>query len=263
MIKKAAVMLLLFLSANAFAEYKNSVVLKFGVTPYSQLISDIEYSKVFDVRFPDEKRYNYPNIGTILYVEYYRKLYSGFNLGVGVSQQLYRGGVKHGYPFLHDEELGICFTSFYLSPKLKIYNDLYLNLHFGFNKLWMTETELVQFNRDSIGLYYSLGVSYEYKNFIFEFLYSRNYAKHESDFLEVSDASGNGKIMVMFQKETYETFNFNIGYKFDFNFPDIKREKKEPKNIKAKEKKKSEKELLIEQNELLKKQIELLQQKNN
>jgi hypothetical protein len=234
MIKKLIAILLLFLSVNVFAkEYKNSLVLKFGITPYSQLTSDIEYSEVFDIRLPNEKRYNYPNVGTVLYAEYYRKLSSSFDLGVGISQQLYRAGVKPRYSYTTDEEFQICFTSFYLSPKLKIYRDLYCNLHLGINKLWATETKIEKFDRNYMGLYCALGVGYEYKSFIFEFLYARNYAKHESDFLEAFDFYAGTKTIIMSREETYEIFNFNIGYKFNFNFPDMKPKNKDT-NITAK-----------------------------
>ncbi|MDR3113530.1 MAG: porin family protein [Endomicrobium sp.] len=226
--------LVLLLAQNVYADKKNSLILKFGITPYSELTSNIEYSEVFDIKFPDEKSHNYPNVGTVLYFEYYRNINNVFDLGIGISQQLYRAGMKPRYFYRDNEEFQICFTSFYLSPKLKIYRDLYCNLHFGINKLWATETEANRFDRDYIGLYCALGVGYEYKNFIFEFLYARNYAKHEADFLKVRDYSGIVNTMIISLKETYETFNFNIGYKFNFNFPDIKRadnESKKTKNV--------------------------------
>jgi hypothetical protein len=75
------------------------------------------------------------------------------------------------------------------------------------------------------------------------------------------DGAGTPEDMMIYNHINYQTFNFNIGYKFDFNFPKINRASKEPKNTELKKRKKSEKELLIEQNELLKKQIELLKQK--
>ncbi|MDR2191981.1 MAG: hypothetical protein LBO62_03795 [Endomicrobium sp.] len=214
--------LFLLLAQSIYAQEKNSIVLKFGITPYSQLTTNIEYSKVFDISLHDEKRYNYPNVGTVLYAEYYRKWSSIFNLGIGVSQQLYRAGLKPRYSYKADEEFQICFTSVYLLSTLKIYKDLYSSLHLGFNKLWATETEVKQFDRDYIGLYYAVGFCYEYNNFIFEFLYSVNHSKHESDFLQVRYISGNTKTVIMSQKEKYGTFNFNIGYKFDFNFPKMK-----------------------------------------
>ena len=114
-------------------------------------------------------------------------------------------------------------------------------------------------------------------SFIFEFLYSVNRAKHEVD-SPLFDENMNITALVIPQKETYETFNFNVGYKFAFgsdiqaNTKDAKIKKlKKPAGKMNKKRKKitdrakviDERKLLIEQNELLKKQIELLQQKNN
>ena len=106
----------------------------------------------------------------------------------------------------------------------------------------------------NIGMHYGLGVGYTYKNLIFEFLYLSDNAIHKDKVKYIEGVK-------IYNYINYQTFNFNVGYRFDFNFPEIERKQeiKQPKVKEEKKVKKSEKELLIEQNELLKKQIELLQ----
>jgi hypothetical protein len=196
--KTLFLILFLFLAQNIYANEKNSIVFKTGITPYSNLNFEGE---AFGIKNENSLDYN---TGFVFYLEYYRKINNILDIGIGISQQLYREPRDD-----NAKDLGtVCFTSFYLSPKLRVYDEIYAVLHVGVDKL----NHKYDSDVDTIGLYYSLGVGYEYRNFIFEFLFSRNYAdsKKYIDSYAIS------------RKNIYDTFNFNVGYKFDFNFPDIR-----------------------------------------
>ncbi|MDR2426203.1 MAG: porin family protein [Endomicrobium sp.] len=233
--------LFLFLAQSVFADKQNSLILKFGITPYSIFSQERTF-----VLFNEQKNSNFSNIniGTVFYLEYYRKINSIFKFGIGYAQQIKRNVKDY-------DSLGFTLQAFYISPKVSIYKDIYSILQIGVSKIMDFDEDIEE---ENLGLHYGLGIGYEYKNFIFEFLYASDNEMYKL-YLE--------NILVQENRINYQTFNFNIGYKFDFNFPKINRAGKEPKKTKVKEHKQSEKELLREQNELLKKQIELLEQKIN
>jgi hypothetical protein len=224
--KLLSAFLLIFVLSAAYAEQNNSIIFKTGITPYSNLDSETEF-----MFLNGENSYSY-NIGLIFYLEYYRKINNLFDLGIGISQQLYR----EAKDVRNITNTGIYFTSIYLSPKLKIYDEIYAVLHIGVGKL---NHDYILYTKDKIGGYYALGMGYKYENFIFEFLFSCNYAKRETYV---------GNVVIISRQDVYQTFNFNIGYKFTFG-RDIQKKDKDikVKEIKktAKERKKSEKQLSI------------------
>jgi len=210
--KKILVVLLLFVSANVYAEYKNSLVLKVGITPYSTLSQEIH---LLDGTKKVKENFTF---GTSISAEYFREINNIFALGIGVSHHIRR-------------EINIVCdlysTSLYLTPKIKVYQDLYSVVQFGISNLILTDYLSGYADYDKkIGLHYGLGIGYTYKNFIFEFLYASDNTTYELKFPNI----------VLPRNVNYQTLNFNIGYKVDFNFPRIKRNDKE-KQIKIKEKK--------------------------
>jgi hypothetical protein len=229
--KKILFLVLFLLSAQSiYADKKNSFVLKFGITPYSILTQKTEKQLYTQTT----------NIGATFYLEYFRKINSKIYLGSGFSQQIERNTQNNS---------DISSSNFYLTSNISVYKNLYSILQFGISNIIFGKDIVDIWKDEKIGPHYGIGVGYLYKNFIFEFLYCSDNAVYKQKYEE------------FVKYINYQTFNFNIGYKFDFNFPSIKRVSKEPKKTKIKERKKSEKELLIEQNELLKKQIELLEQR--
>jgi hypothetical protein len=201
--KKLLVLCLICLPALLSAEgNKNEVNLKLGITPYSVL----NYSTELSLN-PDKTRLG--DLGLMFTTEYFRKLACLFSLGAGVSQQFDRA--------MSDNDGSLYFTSLYLAPKINLYKNLYFVGQIGAsfinsNQLIWSDTE---FDRKKPGMYYGVGAGYGYRNFIFEFLYSINQASYEFD-LAAMDSEGNGYYMPLKRKETYQTFNFNIGYKFNF-----------------------------------------------
>ena len=250
--KKILVVLLLFVSANVYAEYKNSLVLKSGITPYSILKNEI-YWNMGGVFHTNETEKTSGNFGFSIGAEYFRSINKLLLAGIGLSQ-CFSTGIDGN---------NLYSLSIYLTPKINIYKNMYLTAQFGGNYIDTKESNRIAERgwkwEKKIGLHYGIGMGYSYKNFIFEFLYSSDNAVYE--FYIDTDILGNPFITAT-NNVNYQTFNFNVGYKFDFNFSEIKRNNKEKQinDKKVKEVKKSERELLIEQNELLKKQIELLQQ---
>ena len=83
--KKILIILFLFLSVHAFAEYKNSVIVKAGITPYS-----IVETKIGTGLSWDTWRYNNQtaNVGTVLHVEYFRDITRLVSIGGGGHSNL-------------------------------------------------------------------------------------------------------------------------------------------------------------------------------
>jgi hypothetical protein len=249
MIKKLAIMFLLLLSSNVFAqysaEYKNEFVVKIGIIPYSTVISKINWSADWWHMYDREEA---NAIGFSGHLEYFRRLNEYFLAGIGFSQY---------YAKETDNGNGLYSLSVYLAPKLDIYKNLFLVLQLGANYTYIKESDFIErergweWERKNIGLHYGAGIGYSYKNFIFEFLYSSDNSTYKVE--------SEGQLLRRYENHmNYHTFNFNVGYKISFG-SDIQATNKdinvkEPKKA-AKERKKSERELLIEQNELLKKQI--------
>ena len=85
--KKILIILFLFLSVNVFAEHKNSVVVKAGITPYSA-VSNKRGSGIYGTTCIYNNQRT--NVGTIFYVEYFRNMTSLISVGGGFSQQISR-----------------------------------------------------------------------------------------------------------------------------------------------------------------------------
>lgn len=202
--KKLLILCLLCLPILSYAkDIKNEVALKFGITPYSTLNYNWEPKAAF--QNPSHTRQG--DLGLMITAEYFRKLGNLFSLGIGLSQQFDRA--------MSDNDGSLYFTSLYLTPKLHIYKNLYCMAQIGVgfinsNQLFFEDT----FGEKKPGIYYGGGIGYTYNNFIFEFLYSVNKASYEYD-IAIYDYSGNpaGNLK---SNGTYQTFNFNIGYKVGF-----------------------------------------------
>jgi hypothetical protein len=193
------VILLLFLSVNVFADKNNEVVVKFGITPYSIFSQGITFILNNE---QNKTSLSDINMGTVFYLEYFREINSIFKLGIGFAQQIKRTLREHDF-------YGIYSTSIYIMPKANIYNGIYSILQFGISNIATGVDEDI-YNEKNVGLHYGAGIGYEYRGFIFEFLYASDNVIHKIYFSD--------KLMQKNHK-TYQTFNFNIGYKFDFNLP--------------------------------------------
>ena len=186
------------------ADNKNELTFKLGITPYSILNYDTE-------AITKNSNQRLGGLGFMLTTEYFRKLNELLSLGIGLSQQFDRT--------MSDNDGSLYFTSVYVAPKIKIYRDVYFVAQIGASFINSNQLlgGLLNFDRKRPGMYYGVGAGYTYNNFIFEFLYSINQAFYEFDIM-AADSSGDNiyRYMVLERKETYQTFNFNIGYKFGF-----------------------------------------------
>ncbi|MCL2335176.1 MAG: hypothetical protein FWC57_03830 [Endomicrobia bacterium] len=204
--KKLLIILLLFVSAHVYAEYKNALVLKAGITPYSVLTSKTEFNLT---GVSDITETQNADFGVTAYAEYYREINNLVSVGAGISQQFDRAAGNNDGSFY--------FTSLYLAPKLNFYDSFYFFGHVGISLITSNQLfgGIFKFDRNKPGFYYALGAGYEYKNFIFEFLYSIYNVTREFD-LAMADSAGNHYTEEIKNRANYQTFNFNIGYKFDF-----------------------------------------------
>ena len=113
-----------------------------------------------------------------------------------------------------------------------MFEDFYSIAQIGISYINYKDVNLVWNIADekNIGMHYGIGVGYTYKNFIFEFLYSYDNANYKNNLLGWDD-NGETIVVIAVHKNyiKYQTFNFNVGYKFGFNFPEIKRREKQPK----------------------------------
>lgn len=203
--KNLLILCLLCLPVLSYAnDNKNEVALKLGITPYSTL----NYNWKPESAFANPNHTRLGDLGLMLTAEYFRKFNDLFSFGAGLSQQFDRA--------MSDDDGSLYFTSLYLAAKFNVYKDFYFVGQLG---LGFINSNQFLFGDDNIGnkksgIYSGFGVGYTYKNFIFEFLYSLNKASYEYD-IDAVNSLGNpaGNLE---SEETYQTFNFNIGYKFGF-----------------------------------------------
>lgn len=182
---------------------KNELTFKLGVTPYSILNYDTE-------AIAKNSNQRLAGLGFMVTTEYFRKLNELFSLGIGLSQQFERT--------MSDNDGSLYFTSIYIAPKINIYKDVYFITQIGASFINSNQSlgGVFNFDRKRPGMYYGLGIGYTYNNFIVEFLYSINQAFYEFDIMHTDGSGEISNYIVLERKETYQTFNFNIGYKFEF-----------------------------------------------
>lgn len=182
---------------------KNELTFKLGVTPYSILNYDTE-------AIAKNSNQRLTGLGFMLTTEYFRKIKESLYLGIGFSQQFDRA--------MSDNDGSLYFTSVYITPKIKISQDIYFIPQIGASFINSNQLlgGVLNFDRKRPGMYYGVGMGYSYNNFIFEFLYSINQAFYEFDIMHTDGSGEISNYIVLERKETYQTFNFNIGYKFNF-----------------------------------------------
>jgi hypothetical protein len=199
--KKLLVLFLLCFPVLLYAkDNKNEINLKLGITP-SSVLNYREDLSTENIRLG--------NLGLMLTTEYFRKYDDLLFFGIGFSQQFDRA--------ISENDGSLYFTSLYLAQKIDVYQNLYFMGQIGAS--FINSNQLFgggKFDRKKPGMYYGVGTGYVYHNFIFEFLYSINQASYEYDLAAYDNTATNQYYIPLERRETYQTFNFNIGYKFNF-----------------------------------------------
>jgi hypothetical protein len=163
----------------------NTVLLKLGFSPKTQITSELNYSS-YKEDFKDDIK------DLILAAEYFKVISKDIDLGIGVSIMRHNIYEKAIYVGVED----LVSTNIYLTPKYYLYNGLYSLGQIGCGIPNISE------GKYTLGLYYGIGVGYEYKKVIFELLYAGMSGAHPKEY----------------NKETikYTSIILNIGYKFEF-----------------------------------------------